>query len=212
MLSNNSRPAGLPSFCKSSSLPLLKRLSSLFCPVSKSPLCKTAILPSSWILSTAHKICLLLIQDSPDTTEEHVNKNYVKLSQMKYTWWRGGFCRSLPAYTATSCHCSSSDTILLGMQTECSIMEHTADFAGNKMQPVNKLQCHTLISCCCHIVGSPSLSTCDFVGSSLKTSKSVLAEVWLLWWTYSWSVYMLSSNKRWLQRSTNVIMRWRLMT
>jgi len=39
------------------------------------------------------------------------------------------------------------------------------------MQPVNKLQCHTLISCCCYILVSPSLSTCDFVGSSLKTSE-----------------------------------------
>ena len=132
MLSNNSRPADLPSFCKSSSLPLLKRLSNLFCPVSRSPRSKTAILPSSWILSIAHQICLLFIQHSPDTAEEHANKkNYVKLSQMKHTWWRKGFCQSLPANTAAPCHCS--DTMLLGMQTECSIIDYTADFAASKI-------------------------------------------------------------------------------
>lgn len=76
------------------------------------------------------------------------------------------------------------------MQTECSIMEHTTGFAANNMQPVNKLQCHVVISCCCHTLVSPSLSICDFVESSLKTSE---VNVWLLSWTYSWSMYMLSS-------------------
>lgn len=77
----------------------------------------------------------------------------------------------------SSCH--ERDTMLSGMQTECGITKYTADFAANKVLSMNKLQHHPLISCSCHSLLLPTLSGCEFVGSSLKLAKLGLVRVGL---------------------------------